>query len=157
MSVLSGLLATWRWSGRRHGCVDWIEGRVLKSEMGRFFRCDIFRACCITRMFPVCSQGHASIMSWTPRNTFLFCKDDFTAEVAKLKEDETTSVKQFEAGQLEGFFGSQQSYKVLQLTVNLLTAAGSQTFFGGFFFARLGSFELKQFSCFKLFLRFFFA
>ena len=32
----------------------------------------------------------------------VFCKDDFTAEVAKLKEDETTSVKQFEAGQLEG-------------------------------------------------------
>ena len=114
MSALSGLLATRRWSGRRHGCVDWLEGRVLKSEMGRVFRCDIFRACCIMRMFPVCSQGHASIMSWTPRNTFLFCKDDFTAEVAKLKEDETTSVKQFEAGQLEGFFGSQQSYKVLQ-------------------------------------------
>ena len=32
----------------------------------------------------------------------VFSKDDFTAEVAKLKEDETTSVKQFEAGQLEG-------------------------------------------------------
>ena len=40
----------------------------------------------------------------------VFSKDDFTAEVAKLKEDETTSVKQFEAGQLEGFFflGGQQ-------------------------------------------------
>ena len=34
----------------------------------------------------------------------VFSKDDFTAEVAKLKEDETTSVKQFEAGQLEGIF-----------------------------------------------------
>ena len=37
------------------------------------------------------------------------CKDDCTAEVAKLKEEETTKVKQFEAGQLEGiFFGGQQ-------------------------------------------------
>ena len=37
------------------------------------------------------------------------CKDDFAADVAKLKEEETTSVKQFEAGQLEGiFFGGQQ-------------------------------------------------
>ena len=37
------------------------------------------------------------------------CKDDCTAEVAKLKEEETTSVEQFEAGQLEGiFFGGKQ-------------------------------------------------
>ena len=37
------------------------------------------------------------------------CQDDFTAEVAKLKEEETTSVEQFEAGQLEGiFFGGKQ-------------------------------------------------
>ena len=30
MSVFQGLLATWWWSGRSHGCVDWLEGRGFK-------------------------------------------------------------------------------------------------------------------------------
>ena len=58
----------------------------------------------------------------------VFSKDDFTAEVAKLKEDETTSVKQFEAGQLEGIFFL-GSTRWVQTTLSLLTIVGSQTRF----------------------------
>ena len=54
------------------------------------------------------------------------CKDDFAADVAKLKEEETTSVKQFEAGQLEGIF-FWRSTRWVQTKLNLLTIVGSQT------------------------------
>ena len=76
----------------------------------------------------------------------VFSKDDFTAEVAKLKEDETTSVKQFEAGQLEGIF-FRRSTRWVQTKLNLLTIVGSRTMcFFVDLFSRLVSFELKEFT-----------
>ena len=148
MSAFQGLLATWWWSGRSHGCVDWLEGRGFK------IRCLLYHSYCWWFRNPaadeVGSLSHYSrgfiharwlfgiselstvcfliVLKDIPANHVdtVSCKDDFAADVAKLKEEETTSVKQFEAGQLEGIF-FRRSTRWVQTKLNLLTIVGSQT------------------------------
>ena len=135
------------WSGRSHGCVDWLEGRGFKIG------CLLYHSYCWWFRNPADEVGSLSHYSrgfiharWlfgiSELSTVCFlivlkdipanhvdtvsCKDDFAGEVAKLKEEETTSVKQFEAGQLEGIF-FWRSTRWVQTKLNLLTIVGSQT------------------------------
>ena len=145
------------WSGPSHGCVDWLEGRGFKIG------CLLYHSYCWWFRNPaadeVGSLSHYSrgfiharwlfgiselstvcfliVLKDMPANHVdtVSCKDDFAADVAKLKEEETTSVKQFEAGQLEGI-SFWRSTRWVQTKLNLLTIVGSQTmcFLSIFFF-----------------------